>query len=342
MFPTASGPTGGIERFSPNVPPPPMVREVRSGVVAPPVGMGAGLSGKELAQGGALAASNAAAGAAATSVEGALAKPAAKGEVRAPREVLELIWYDPAALPRIRRNPQWKKIIAELKPRLSDDDFDGGLPPEQMKAAKDRRDVFGVLARGEVINLAGIQRAMDMAVLEDGSFVPPYVLTAGTLELLFDEMDTLKATMVAVAPFVPIDKKLKEVLDYVNEVIRTPGIERARGVMEGLCAKVRVTFGETARGVSKGYLDEQIEPMLLEGRCYQKQIVTGKSWIKATLTVQGATGAIPVSLAEASTSELPMSRRFQARLLVEARNKAAGGEPHGISLRTIATGHRLP
>ncbi len=116
---------------------------------------------------------------------------------------------------------------------------------------------------------------MEMAVLEDGSFVPPYVLTAGVLEFLFDEHETLKATLVAVAPFVPLDKKLKETVDYVNEVMKTPGIERARGVVTGLCERVKAAFGQTGRGVPAGYLEETVEEMLVEGRCWQKRIAAG-------------------------------------------------------------------
>jgi hypothetical protein len=307
-------------------------------VLIPPGG------GKEAGFAGVQAASDAAAGAspkAEKRAAPAVPEPAAKSARERPREILELLWYDPAALPRIRRNLAWKKIISELKPRPSDDDFDGGLPPEQMKAAKDKRDVFGVLARGEVMDLEGIRRAMEMAVLDDGSFVPPYVLTAGVLEFLFDEMETLKATLVAVAPFVPGDKKLKEAVDYVNEVMKTPGLERARGVVEGLCAKVKAAFGQAGRGVAAGYLEELVEGMLLEGRCYQKRTVMGGRWIRARFTPTGAEDAIPAYLHEALEKALPGRPRVTTRVIVDASTDGDHGPAPTVMLRVAALARLL-
>ncbi|WP_437927881.1 DUF2169 domain-containing protein [Sorangium sp. So ce291] len=279
-------------------------------------------AGKEAVPGGAVAASGAAGAVSRVIARAAPAAPRAEAQPAArtaPREVLELIWYDPAALPRIRRHLGWKKIIAELKPRPSDDDFDGGLPPEQMKAAKDKRDVFGVLARGEVQDMAGIRRAMEMAIAEDGSFVPPYVLTAGTLEFPFDEVETLKAMLVVVAPFVPGDKKLKETVELANEVLRTPGLDRARGVTERPIARLKEAFEQASRDLPAGYLEVQIEPMLLDGRCYQRRAVRGGTAIRATIAPASAIQAIPTWLPVSMEKELPLSRMFRVRAIVEAR-----------------------
>jgi hypothetical protein len=301
-------------------------------------------AGKEAVLGGALAGLDTAAANSkaiskkAAAVPRAAAQPAPR---TAPREILELIWYDPAALPRIRRHLGWKKLIAELKPRPSDDDFDGGLPPEQMRAAKDKRDVFGVLARGEVQDMAGIRRAMEMAIAEDGSFVPPYVLTAGALELPFDEVETLKAMLVAAAPFVPGDKKLKEAIDLVGEVLQTPGFERARSVAEGLIARVKGAFDATGRGLPVGYLEGQIAPMLLEGRCYQNRPLLGRIWIRGMFTPAGEHAAMPAYLPEDLDGNLPGFQRFQAKFLVESRPRIDPREAAELALMVVGMGRLL-
>jgi hypothetical protein len=330
---------GQIAPFSSAVPAPPIARSAVEGAAsggsrALAASGAGGPSGKEALQ-GALAASNAAAGA---SVRGqvklaeAVPKPEAKPVRERPREMLELIWYDPAALPRIRRNLAWKKIISELKPRPSDDDFDGGLPAEQMKAAKDKRDVFGVLARGEVQDMEGIRRAMEMAIADDGSFVPPYVLTAGVLEFLFDEVETLKAMMVLVAPFVPGDKKLKETIDLVGEVLKTPGIERARGVAEGLLGKIREAFEQAGagRGVPAGYLEGQVEAMLVEGRGYQKCTMKGEQGIRGVVVLGGTDKGVPVWVPGAAKDKVPIVRSFGARFIAEAHARG------GLAFQVIA------
>jgi hypothetical protein len=200
--------------------------------------------------------------------------------------------------------------------------------------------VLGVLARGEVMDREQIRRAMEMAVLEDGSFVPPFVLAAGALELSFDEHETLKAMLVAVAPFVPLDKKLKETVDYVNEVMKTQGIERARGVVTGLCERVRAAFGQTGRGVAAGYLEETVEGMLVEGRCWQKREVMGGSHVKATFQVAAGAEAVPAWLAEEAENGLPALRRVEAKVVGEARARRGSTETGSVEVRLVAVALR--
>ena len=156
----------------------------------------------------------------------------------------------------------------------------------------------------------------------------------GKLELWFDEMEVLKATMVAVAPFAARDKKLKETVDAVGEVMRTPGMERARGIVEGLVARVSETFAQAARGVPATYLEAQTEPMLLEGRCYQKRAVLGGSYLRGVLRVPGARAeAIPAYLAEGARNELPMFRRVAVRAIAEARRPVDRQDAAEVALR---------
>ena len=248
-------------------------------------------------------------------------RPAAEEKPRRPREIIELLWYDPAAMPRIRRNLHWKKIIADLKPRPSDDDFDGGLPPEQMRAAKDKRDIRGILARGEVLDLEGIQRAMEMAVAEDGSFVPPYVLTAGTLELLFDEVETLKALIVVASPFWANDMKLKDLLSAGSTFLRLPGAEKATGTAKLLDGRIRSALaGDPTRAGDD--VDKQVEAALSAGRSYQICTSLGERWILGTLHQQRGQAGIRIHVPLNAADRLPSSCPFVARLIAEARPDA--------------------
>lgn len=302
------------------VPPPPLIQS----------------PARSIALEGALAASNAAAGVhePRPDLSPQPAKPTPKAEPKpAPRrERIELLWFDPAALPRIRRNPSWKKIIADLKPRPSDDDFDGGLPADQMKAAKDKRDILGVLARGEALDLDGIKKAIDMAEADDGSFVPPYVLTSGILELPFDEVETLKAMRVVVSPFLRSDKKLQETVDHIDEVMKTQGIERAKNVALGMITLLERAFDTGNRGLATGYLRAEAEPLLLEGRRYAKR----DGQIRGLLTIPGAEKAVVACLPEEMGESLPSMKRFEARVIALAREE----RDVGVGLWTVATGRQ--
>ncbi|WP_437838192.1 DUF2169 domain-containing protein [Sorangium sp. So ce1153] len=93
--------------------------------------------------------------------------PAPSPGVPPPSAVIELLWHDPAAVARIRRLPRWKEIIGQLKGKAFEDELSGDSPPEKRQEARDRRDVAGLLARGEAVGMPGIEAALAGAVTED-------------------------------------------------------------------------------------------------------------------------------------------------------------------------------
>jgi hypothetical protein len=257
------------------------------------------------------------------------------------REALELAWYDRAALPKIRRSLRWEKIIAELPPAPSEGDADG-QSPEQSEEARARRHVMAVLTRGDVQDLTGIARAMEMAIKDDGSFEPPYVLTAGTLEWLFDEVEKLKATLVIVAPFLRHDEKLKETAAHATEVMKTPGFELARNVAGGLAFQVKTAFERGSHGLTAEYLDRQVEAMMLDGGYYQRQKALGAQWIRALFTPAGAAETLPTYVSEKMVEALPLLRKPRMRVIAEARPQADETRADLCCLRIVAAATIVP
>lgn len=292
------------------------------------------------AAGSALAFSNAAAGGGRTEETPAVASREAPA-LKAPRgESIECIGFDAAMIPRMRKVATWKKILADVHPKskIRDDDEDGR---DKQKDARERRDVVTILSHAESTS----SQELTVQVFEAMSDLAPMplALVAGEIEFPFDEMESLKATLAVVAPFVPGDKKLKETIDVVREVMGTPGIERARAVVQNLIGRVREAFGATGRGVPALYIESQTEPMLLEGRCYQKRMVMGKEWIRGMLFVAGdeKKGALPTYVPTDLTNDLPMFRRFSVRMVIEARPRVEQSEAAEIALKVVAMGRRV-
>jgi hypothetical protein len=314
-----------------------------------PVGLRAGDGSKgpplspNSALGGAVAASDAAAAASARRDGGerAPAKGFAAPLAMPPKVVIELLWLDPAAMPRIRRQPGWKEIIGQLKGKAFEDELAGDSPPERRQEIKDRRDVAGLLARGDAVDMAGIDAALASAVTEDGTFVPPLVLVAGELEFPFDEVETLKATMAALTPLASGDKKLKETLDTTEELLKTPWLKGASNIAEGLTAKLKEVFAQGNRMLPPRYLESHTERMLLEQRAYQKRTVLGKVCIRSLLQVPGAQGGIPVYLPESLGRELPSFQRFATRIIGEARGRLDQYETQEYAVRAVSLGKLL-
>jgi hypothetical protein len=316
----------------PAPPPPPLSIPLGSGAVDP-------------VSGGVLAISNAAAGAEGRPViavpepRPSISMPEPPPPRAPPAEIVDLLWFDPAALPRVRACAPWGEILAPLQPRPPEIHYDDEEPPpEDPQEVKDERDVFGILTGAEPAGEAGIEAAIAGAVSDTGAFKPPLVLAAGELTLPFDEIETLKATVSAVSPLAAGDRKLKEIVATVNELFQTQWLMGSSGVAESLTAKVKEAFAQSARLLPAGYLEAHTDRILLEQRHHQKRSVFGGTWIRALLTPPGATAPIPTYLPEALSKKLPMFQRLKVRLIAEAHLSQDQYEAHPSALRVVALG----
>ncbi len=242
-------------------------------------------------------------------------------------------------LDRIRENPPWHGLLAALAPkRLRKRHDDEAPPPEEPQDVKDRRDVFGVLTEAEPTAEGGLGEVLARALGPLGAFRPPLALVTGELQLPFDELETLKATVAAVAPLTTGDKKIKEIVDMVNELLETPWLEGSSGVAESLTARVKEAFTQSARLLPAGYLDAHTDRRLLEQRHYQRRTLLGKPWIRGLLAsaAPGVQTSIPTYLPADLATMLPMFRRFKARLIVELNLQQDEHESHAFALRAVA------
>ncbi len=264
------------------------------------------------------------------------ATPAPEARPKPPaREVIKLLWFDPQSVPRIRKHREWRVILAELELKLLDEgddeeeEKDGNAP-----SPKDRRDVFEVLAKGRATGAEGVKLALEEAVGDDGKFEPPLVLLSGELEFPFDGLETLKATAAAMAPFATSDKKLKEQLDAVEELLKTPWLQGSGQVAEGMVGKLEEAFAGGKRSVPPDYVEKHTERMLLEQRCYQRRTVFGKKWIRSVL--KG--GGMPVYIPEALKDELPMFKRVRVKLLGEVDMQEDQYESAACAVKVVGLG----
>ncbi|MEZ4309495.1 MAG: hypothetical protein R3F14_15775 [Polyangiaceae bacterium] len=180
------------------------------------------------------------------------------------------------------------------------------------------------------------------AVGDDGTFVPPLVLLAGELNFVFDELAALKAAVAATSPFASSDKKLKETLDTVAELLQTPWIQGSTGVADGLVQRIKEAFAQGNRSLPASYLDSHTERTLLEQRAFQKRTVFGEPHLRALLSPLGVQASIPTYLPEALATKLPMVLRMRVRLLAEAHLPQDQYETYPASLRAVAIGRSSP
>jgi hypothetical protein len=295
--------------------------------------------------GSAIAASDAAADAAArpaSTPRPAAPAPFAAKAPRAVGDVLDLLWYDETQLPRIRA--WWEELVTDLDFEPSDPRKDLGA--EDPEKARGRHNVFGIMSDGAVIDPPGVARVINEAVNERGRFTPPLALVGGELRFPFDEVETLKATIVAMTPLVGNDKRLKETIDSMSELLKTPYLQGSTGVAPKLTKELRDQFREVSRSLPAGYVDSHVERLLLEQRRYSIRKVFGGEFIRALLGAPGATpsntsGAdapIPLYLPKHLDQTLPMLVVMKARLIVEAHFQQDPYDTSPHALRAVALG----
>jgi hypothetical protein len=265
------------------------------------------------------------------------ARPAAApapSPARAPAvdEVVDLLWFDPAAVPRVRA--RWPAIIDALEFEPLDPRHD--LPVDDPGASRDRHHVFGVLTRADATDARAVARELGEAIGEHGQFTPPLVVIGGDLRFPFDEIETLKTAAAAAKPLAKDDKRLTDLLEMVNELVETPLLQGSPSAAESLLRDLTGAVQQSRRALPVKYLDAHLERVLLEKRRYQRRTVFGGPCLRALLGKDG--GALPAYLPEALADKLPLVTQMKARLIAEVSPSQDQYESHPHALRVVALG----
>jgi hypothetical protein len=259
---------------------------------------------------------------------------------RAPRviegDVLHLLWFNPDVAPRVRRKPEWKKILDRLEQGPFDPEVDEPALVDDPAEMEDRREVYEVVARGAPSSQDGIDHALLDAVRSDGRFAPQLLLLVGEVRFDFDELETLKATVSASTPFASNDEELKKTIEQATGFLSTPGLVASPDVSASMTSRVREAFGHANRPVAPTYLDDQTERALLERRAYQKRSVFGEPHLRSLFFFAGSSTGIPTYFPDALARKLPLFRRLRTRLIVEVHFQADQYEAHSAALKVVA------
>ncbi len=290
---------------------------------------------------GVLAASNAAADPQPADVMPAVRpadKPVSDDQKAGGGEDIEVIWYEASYLPRVRKHPQWASLC---KPAPKPGPVQRGqapAPPPSPQALEEiaDADVFAILAQGAPT------REQDVAPGRKGGKdrEAALYLLSGTISFPLDEIELLKATSRAAAPLATSDKKLKEVLDMVEGVLKMP-LEGAPELVQSFIVRVREAWTNANKMLPPDYLVSHAERTLLNQRQYQKRELLDDEWIRSLYTSSPDAVPIPAYIPAKLAKRLPLFRQVSARLIVEALSQQDMYESHPIALRVVALARGL-
>lgn len=255
---------------------------------------------------------------------------------RASAEIVELLWFEPQALGRVRAS--FSAIVDELEFEPLDKKHD--LPVDDPHATRDRHHAFGVLTRAEATDGRGVGRAMGDAIGAGGRFTPPLVVLSGELRFPLDEVEALRVTLAAVQPLVGDDKRLKEAVEAAAALAESPLLQGPQQV-ERQTRELREALAQTKRALPAGYLDTHVERVLLEQRKYQRRALFGDDQLRALFVPLGEQTAIPAYLPATLANRLPLVTKLRARLVAEANTQQDQYEAHPQALRVVVLGRVL-
>ncbi|MCC6525037.1 MAG: DUF2169 domain-containing protein [Polyangiaceae bacterium] len=348
--PPSDPPPSSMGWYNAPKPPPPPLSSPWAGRIAAREGGGiapevtSGVAGVPLRAPGVLEASNAAQGPAPEPK----AEPTARsnGEARPrppsvpepgppPRPALKLLWFHADLPARLQADPRYLELVAETELRALEA---GETPGDAASPARARREALELLALARPVAPDALGAAASAAVDDLGGYTPPVLCLEGELALPFDELETLRAAWLAVLPFGPADRKLKDALEAAAALLEASKPGAGGSVAPALVRNLQEAFAQAKTKLPPDYLDEQAARILLEGRHYKRRSVFGATWVRAVLLPHG----VPIYLPDALAPELPLFKSFQARLFGELHPREDQYETSAACVVALGIGRILP
>ena len=262
-------------------------------------------------------------------------------------ELVDLLWFDPESVPRMRKRPAFRQVLDELHERDVDPDADDPDAATNPQVVEDTREVFEILTRGRAEAADDLAEALRRCTRDDGRFVSTLVLVSGELETPFDEIGELEAAVAIAAPFAAQDDALQEALASAKAFLSSPPPARPASLAAMLTKRIDETLARSTRVTMQ--LDGHRERVLLEGRRYQVRNVLGAKHLRTLLPLsnastarRGGTFPVPVYWPQALSDTLPLARRFRARIVAELRLAIDARDGHAASLRGLAIARAVP
>lgn len=273
------------------------------------------------------------------------AVPAPEPAVSPAGQVTQLLWFDEAAVSRVRRVAAYKPLLDALDAGPPDRSLEDPANDLDPMLVEDRRAIFEIAARGAATDARGVGEALTRAVRADGLFVAPIVLVAGELGVPFDELAELEATIAIATPLATPDaSELLAALEVGQKFLQVRGQASARSMARSLASRIREAFAKEKK-LTLSQLDEHVQRSLLESRSFQRREVLGEPHLRLLLHAgdQGAGEApLVVYAPEAVAKKLPMYARFSARLIAEVELQEDESETSPRALRLLALVRRTP
>ncbi|MBM4377293.1 MAG: hypothetical protein FJ095_19610 [Deltaproteobacteria bacterium] len=247
------------------------------------------------------------------------------------RHLVECLAHRAELASRLRA--RWRELTEEPTSSPSAADqlraaFEPTAPPTVSPATL-RRWCIRILSRASCTPHHDLRKILRDSLEGEGEAEAPLSLVTGELQLAFDELETLKATVAAAAPYVGEDEELGKVVTQARELLGSGALLGSRDSAKELIARVRraTVASEVVDDVEIG---RRVERTLIAERAYARRTVLGGKRLAATLVRDGAT--VTCYLPEAMAESLPLYAVFPARVVGEVFHRQDQDEESVVAL----------
>jgi hypothetical protein len=245
--------------------------------------------------------------------------------------LLELLAWDPAVIPRIRRIAGYQPLLSGLLKRPKDIDLDEPHESSSLPQVGERREVIEILVRGEPLSPRAIAAMVEGGIREDGKYVAPLALVAGELVPLFGAVEALEdAISIAGSMLEEADEALRVAMEKA-----TKKLPMAAVVAEDCLNKLREALDKKS-SETRALFEERLTRTLVPSRAYDRVVVFGESFVRARLFVPEQETPLVVYVPAAFDSKLPLFQRFGVRMLCDVALRVDERETEPFALRVLS------
>ena len=254
------------------------------------------------------------------------------------RHGLEFIGCRQEFLPRIAG--VWRTLAdAPSQPSATDQLRAAFEPPSaQPSLAHAKNWSLRVMARGTCSTASELRGLSRRSLQSHADADLPLCLLTGDLDLAFDELETLKATIAAAAAHLAEDDALAKAVALARPLVEDKTLQGSREVALAFAARIRAVCEESSL-IDDGVVGQRVLRALVESRAYSRRTLFGAKWVRCTLARDGV--ATVAYIADSMASLLPLYATFPARIIGEIHPRQDHCEASAEAVCVVALGRLI-
>lgn len=234
---------------------------------------------------------------------------------------------------------EWRDLVEESGERPITDQLRAAFEPSSAPSTTDaRRWSQRVLGNGSCVELPALRGLLRNAMSNEAADASPIRLLTGELRVAFDELETLRATVAAVAPHLEEDESLAKAVAPAKRVLEDSALQGSRDAASDLTSRIRKACQESS-AVDDSVVARRVERKLVEGRSYSRRNVFGEKWVRCSLVREGA--SVTCYLPESIASTMPLYANFPVRVIGEIHPRQDHDEESSVALTVVALGRLI-